>query len=308
MPNKDKALVGQIDKVVGERASTRGLPEDSSMMLVAFTKELEALRARVDGIESQRKKKFYQDQSFWIGITAIPIIFASGWLVKIAADSPLLLLQIHRMLGTEPALVAALNEKTNVFKAAIQALDKTRAPVLTALLRVGLLQERAQKLDCSSVAKPLGLAVQPHCEVPQDAYLNVADAPFAISAATKVDVNIVVNVVENIYKEDGYREKVIDKTVELKKTQFIKVSVNGTDIDLKPMMFSPVLNVGNSEFQFIRYSLPCFTFKDPEVPEFPINTLTVSVSNPSDRRYSISVGALVQESRQTCVEKKPEKQ
>ncbi|MGY4608605.1 hypothetical protein ACVW16_007017 [Bradyrhizobium sp. USDA 4474] len=293
---------------VDDQAEARGpdpnLLSDSPLALVTLTRELEGLKTRVEGLEAQRKKKFYQDQSFWIGITAIPIIFASGWLLKLATDSPLLLLEIHRLLGTEPALVAALDERHNALKDAIQSIGKGRAPVLTALLRVGLMQERAQKLDCSPDTSQPATSQKLHCEIPQDAFLNVADAPFSIGAATKVDVGIVVNVVENVFRDDGYREKVVDKTTELKTTQLIRVAMNGADLELKPMRFSPVLSVGNSQFQFARYSFPCFGFNDPEVPDFPINTLTVSVSNSADHRYSISVGALVQESHQSCTDKK----
>lgn len=274
---------------------------DDAPTLIAFTRELESLKNRVNDLEAQKKKKFYQDRSFWTGISAIPIIFASGWLLKLATDSPLMLLEIHRLLGTEPALVAALDERHNALKTAIQSLNKGRNPVLTALLRVGLLQERAQKLDCSPDASQ---STKLHCEVPRDAFLNVADAPFSIGAATKVDVGIVVNVVENVFRDDGYREKVVDRTAELKSKQLIRVAMNGADLDLKPMQFAPVLSVGNAQFQFARYSFPCFSFNDPEVPDFPINTLTVSVSSAAEQRYSISVGALVLESRQACVEKK----
>jgi hypothetical protein len=288
------------DKPVRARTPDSGVYGDSSLALITLTKDLEALKTRVDGLETQKKKKFYQDQSFWIGITAIPIIFASGWLLKLATDSPFLLREIHRLLGTEPALVAALDERHDALKDAIQSLNKDRAPILTALFRVGLLQERAQKLDCSRDTANEPATAKLHCEVPQNAFRNVADAPFPIGAATKVDVGILVNVIENVFGEDGYREKVTDKTTELESKELIRVAINKTELDLTPMQFSPILNGS----QYARYSFPCFSFKDPEVPDLPINMLTVSISNSANHRYSISVGVLVLESRQPCGDKK----
>ena len=38
--------------------------------------------------------------------------------------------------------------------------------------------------------------------------------------------------------------------------------------------------------------------------DFPVNTLSVSVSNSADRRYSIAVGVLVSESHDCCGDKK----
>lgn len=303
MSDKNVTVRTSADGSAAVHAADLSMRSDSSLAFVTLSKDLEALKTRVDGLEAQRRKKFYQDQSFWIGITAIPIVFASGWLLKLATDSPLLLLEIHRLLGTEPALVAALDERHNALKDAIQSLDKGRAPILTALLRVGLLQEHAQKLDCSPDTSQPAPSAKLQCQVPQDAFLNVADAPFSVAAATKVDIGIVINVFENVFGDDGYRVKIIDKTTELKNTPLINVAVNGVNLELKPMKFSPVLNVDNLQYQFVRYSFPCFRFNDPEVPGFPINTLSVAVANPVNHHYSIIVGALLQESSQSCAEK-----
>jgi hypothetical protein len=277
---------------------------DSVLAFITLTKELEGIKTRIDGLEAQKKKKFYQDQSFWIGITAIPIIFASGWLLKIATDNPLLLLGIHRLLGTEPALVAALDEGHDTLRAAIQSLDKERVPALTALLRVGLPQQRAQKLDCSpDTGSPA--AIKLHCEVPQDAFVSTADAAFSIGSATKVNVGIVVNVIENVYRDDGYRDKIVDHTDAQETTSLISVAINGVDLPAltQPMMFAPSLSVEGTKLKYARYSFPCHSFKQPEVPEFPMNTITVSVLPSVPQRYSITVGALLLESSQHCTDK-----
>ena len=124
---------GALEPAGRAEGAVAGLPE-----------QLSTLRRRVDDLEARIKRPFYKDRSFWIGITTIPVIFASGWLIKLTTDRPFLLREIHRLLGTEPALIAALDEKHNALKEAIESLSKDRIPFLTAIFRVGLLQERAE--------------------------------------------------------------------------------------------------------------------------------------------------------------------
>jgi hypothetical protein len=181
---------------------------------------------------------------------------------------------------------------------------RSAIPLLDALFKVGLQQERAKQLKCTPDTTELAKAT-PHCEVPQEAFLNVADATFTVGAATKVDIGIVINVIENVFKDDGYREKTIDKTTELETKQLIRVQMNGKELpELDPKVFGPTLGFSNSKAPFARYKIPCFSFGDPEVPDFPINTLTVSLRDPVEPRYSIAVGVLVMESHDSCSDKK----
>jgi hypothetical protein len=269
----------------GQRSNNRTLHATSN----AITD----LQKRVDGLETSLKQPFYKDRSFWIGITAIPIIFASGWLLKITTDRPFLLREIHRLLGTEPALIAALDERNNAFKTAIQSITNDRLPLLTAIFRVGLLQERAQRLNCSpDTTNPLN--VKFHCEIPPDAFVSVADAPFSVGSLSKVDVGIIVNVTENLFRDDGYREKGDDKTNEAQ--QLIRVSLNGKTLTLSDRSrWSPTIDIQGNHLMFAKYKFPDFELEKPEVADFPINTLSVSVSNSINRHYSVVVGVLISE-------------
>jgi hypothetical protein len=271
---------------------------------IALSEALIGLKKRVDRLEATVRRPFYLDRSFWIGITTIPLIFASGWLVKFTTDRPFLLREIHRLLGTEPALVAALDERSDPLKEAIQSLKDDRLPFLTAIFRVGLMQERAQQLNCSpDTAETSKIKVR--CEIPQDASVNVADAPFTVGTATKVDVGIVVNVTENVYRDDGYRASGNDRTNELESKQLIRVAINGRELSLSERSrWSPSLDYQGARLAFAKYKFSCFSFDSPEVPDFPINTLTVSLSNSADRRYSVTVATLISKSQDSCDNKK----
>ncbi|WP_455989821.1 hypothetical protein [Methylorubrum extorquens] len=288
---------------MGAHRSSDHICSTDSTNLNLVAEALKSLRNRVDVLEKAAKKPFYTDKSFWIGITTIPVIFASGWVLKYATDRPFLLREIHRLLGTEPALIAALDEKQNALKGAIQSLGKDRL-LLASIFRVGLLQERAQRLNCSpDVADPA--KVKFRCEVPQDALVSVADAPFTIGSAAKIDVGIIVNVTENFFKEDGSRDRGADKTNELESKQLIKVSVNGKDLTLSERSrWSPNIDHQGSKLPFAKYKFSCFDMPDPEVPDFPINTLSISLSNAADQKYSIAVGALIARSQEACDNKK----
>jgi hypothetical protein len=91
-------------------------------------------------------------------------------------------------------------------------------PLLDALFKVGLQQERAEKLKCTPDTTEPAKAT-PHCEVLQDAFLNVADATFTVGGATKADIGVGINVIENVFGDDGHRDKTIDKTTELETNQ-----------------------------------------------------------------------------------------
>ncbi|OHZ32881.1 hypothetical protein B7W85_22785 [Allorhizobium ampelinum] len=268
-------------------------PETSS-------KSFDELTRRVEALEKAAKKPFYTDKSFWIGIITIPLIFAGGWTVKLATDRPFLLREIHRLLGTEPALVAALDENKNSFKDAVVALNKDRLPLLTTLFKVGLLPERAQNLSCTPDPSDPKKA-KFRCSVPDGAFISVADAPLQVGAATKADIGIVVNVTENQYNDDGSRKDQADRTELLESKQLIRVAVNGKDLTLSERSrWSPRLDLGDKKIGFARYTFSCFKFGAPDVPDFPMNTLSVSVSNAASRYYSITVGVLVSEHRDEC--------
>ena len=84
--------------------------------------EIKKIKDDVDKIKGIIEIDFWKDRRFWAGIVAIPALIFSGWVVKLVLDNAELLRLIHRGFGTEPALVATLNEnKENDLKLAIKS-------------------------------------------------------------------------------------------------------------------------------------------------------------------------------------------
>lgn len=161
--------------------------EEAEAVRASFADELKTISLHFETLESKltedreindktrtrMERPWYLDVHFWAGLSAIPVLLLTGWLVKFVMNDSAMLRLIHKGMGTEAALVDALAGKSEFRDAIEQSLEQRLDPTAKDLPTAIEASVRGKILEKSLIEKMLSDKIKSYIGVRHLAVLSV---------------------------------------------------------------------------------------------------------------------------------------